>query len=150
MKLASIGTLCLMLVIAMGCGAGVLAKHIPTTAAMGERIKAEVSGFRGELETFWAKYQIDEDHPENMALWNTIVNSNESMKELQRLGEEVDVIVQYHDITGGSDESSSNFDKWIKALHEKWVSTAKELENKYIKLKHGDLNEAQSLEQSEL
>src|SRR5574339_192173 len=83
--------LCLVSFIAYG---SVFAKHIPTTKTLMDRFNTEKNGFVGELSTFWDKYDINEQHPENIQLWNKIIESNVDLKELDKLAGEVGTIIQ--------------------------------------------------------
>jgi 5'-deoxynucleotidase YfbR-like HD superfamily hydrolase len=91
--------------------AGVMAKHLPTTKTLHERLQASGNGFQGLVA------QYTENIPEeNAAEWNQCTEESEKFKKLVKDVDEITTIINYYEITGGSEETLDNFDKWLKEI----------------------------------
>lgn len=128
MKLVATGALCVLLIAALGFG-GVFAKKLPTYKTLEERYMASMNGFQGELAT-----AIEDIPEENAPIWDACVKEYDiDTKQLARLGQELEIILQYYQITEGSEESLDNFDKWQKDFNEHYPKTIKEVRACYDK-----------------
>lgn len=110
--------------------AGIFAKHIPTYDALKDELIAEANGFKGAATQEIDKRGITE---ENGMPWNKCVGASQAAQKVTQLGNEITVILEYYKITEGSEESASNFHKWLKALDYAWKAELKEVCSCYDK-----------------
>ena len=120
MKLAAIGGLCLLL-IGVFSYAGIFAKHLPTYDSLKEKIQAELNAYKGSVDSETSKRQLSAENEAQLMAWNSCVMASPNTKEISKLGYELDILLEYYRITGGTEESAEYFDKWIKEIHGKWV-----------------------------
>lgn len=93
----------------------VMVKGLPTTKTLQGRLEGAENGFTGYLNSSKGKVVRGTEHD-----WDSCVDQHDQeLKQVFELHDQLVIIIAYYDLTGGSDESADNFDKWLKEFEKK-------------------------------